>query len=182
MLSARLLALTLALCLPGGARGAGDGAERKEVPPPPPVVMLSVLSGRATLVQGEEARTLTRASGRREVKGEAYAEVGPGSEIELAWPGAASVRARGPASLEWTPARSVRVLRAQGLEAEARRGELALALPLEAAVRVERAALSVRELATGELEVSHRGGAPLRLERNGEAVLRLESGQTRRLR
>ena len=75
----------------------------------------------------------------------------------------------------------MRVLRAGVLEAEARRGQLALDLPLGYEVELARAALGVRELATGVLAVEHRGGAPLRLAREGEPAVRLESGQKRRL-
>src|SRR5262245_5506438 len=182
MLSSRSLCLALlALVASGEARGTDGGAQRKEVPPPPPLVTLAVLAGRATVVQGEEARTWTRATGRRAVEGQAYVEVGPGGEIELAWPGSASVRARGPAALEWDPARDVRVLRSLGLEAEARRGVLALSLPLGWRGRLEQAALGVQELPSGDLLVEHRGGKPLCLERGPGRKERLEGGQKRRL-
>ena len=82
------------------------------MPPPPAAAGLTVLAGRASLVQGEEVRVLTRVSKRREVRGAAYAEVGVLGEIELSWPGSASLRVRGPAAFEWTPKGEVRVLRA----------------------------------------------------------------------
>ena len=183
MVCSRSLGLAvLALLAASEARDTDGGAQRKEVPPPPPpLVMLSVLAGRASVVQGEQTSTWTRATGRRSVEGEAYVEVGPGGEIELAWPGAASVRARGPAALEWDPERDVRVLRAHGLEAEARRGSVTLYLPLGWRGRLEQAALGLQELPTGELLVEHRGGKPLRLERESGGTARLESGQKRRL-
>jgi hypothetical protein len=169
----------LALVLTGAARGAGDG---KEVPPvPPPSVALTVLAGRASLVQGEVVCTLTRASGRRMVRGDAYVELGPGGELELSWPGSATVRAKGPAALEWEPKERVHVLRAERVEAEVRRGTRTLALPLEWEARVTRAAISVRELATGELLVEHRGGEPVVLTRASETPFKLAGGRTLRL-
>ena len=180
MVSRRTLGLAvLALVLAGDARGAGDG---KEVPPaPPPSVALTVLAGRAALVQGEAVCTLTRASGRRSVQGDAYAELGPGGDLELAWPGSATLRAKGPAALEWGPTDRVRALRAERLELEVRRGSRTLALPLEWEARLARAAISVEELATGELLIEHRGGEPVELARGADVRQPLTSGSKLRL-
>jgi hypothetical protein len=162
MVSRRVACLVaLALCVSGAAGGVSDA--RKDLPPAPSVVRLSVLAGRATLVQAEELRTLTKATGARAVHGEAFLEVGAKAEVEISWPGAASLGVRGPASLEWDKERGVRVLSAEVLEAEVRRGTLALELPRGWRTELARTALSLAELAGGELVFANRGAAPIAL-------------------
>ncbi len=137
----------------------------EDAPPPPPAeVVLEVRGGRASLVQGDEVRTLTRASRKRTVRGEAYVELGPGSELSLRWSGFSSLSVRGPAALEWTPSAAdparpvLRILRFGSLEAEVRRGEQELRLPRGWTLRLGRGAVYATESARG-IRVDHRGGA-----------------------
>jgi hypothetical protein len=184
MVSKRL-AGALALCLlasaPGGrpASTAGPlGAEAtgKDLPTPPVFARLAVHAGRATLVQGEAIAILTRVSARRDVRGEAYVEIGVLGELELAWPGAASLRVSGPAALEWGPSGDLRVLRAARLELEVRRGVRAVDLPGGWAVDVGRGAIGAAERATGDWLVENRGGADVAVRRDGDAAGAIASG------
>jgi hypothetical protein len=161
-----------------GAVGAPAG---KGIPPPPAAAALTVRAGRASLVQGEEVRVLTRASKPVEVRGEAYAEVAVLGEIELCWPGSASLRVRGPAALEWAPNGEVRVLRAERLELEVRRGVRRLALPGGWSLAVERGAIGAGETASGDWLVEHRGGLDVPLAKAGEPAGALQGGARVRL-
>ena len=175
------------------ALAGADADERKDVPPRPPVeVVLKVLSGRASLVQGEKVETLTRVGGAREIAGKAYLELGTGSELELAWPGLSSVRLTGPAALEWTPPGAdpmrikLRLLRFDRLEAEVRRGSYVLDLPQAWSLDLGRGAISIEERPQGDLVITHRGGEDAKLrsrvQRAGKLPDRVTSGQRLRLR
>jgi hypothetical protein len=169
-------AIAFALALLGAGASAG-----KELPPPPAAAALTVRAGRASLVQGEDVRVLTRASKPRAVRGEAYAEVAVLAEVELSWPGSASLRVRGPAALEWTPDGDVRVLRAERLELEVRRGVRRLALPGGWSLAVERGAIGAGETPSGDWRVEHRGGSAVPLAKDGEPAGALQGGARVRL-
>ena len=156
---------------------AGTGAaSAKDLPPPPARAGLTVRAGRMTLVQGERVRVLTRASARTDVVGSAYAEVGVRAEIELSWPGSASLRVSGPAAFEWSPTGEVRVLRADRIEFEVRRGRRSVSLPGGWTLPVGRAALSLAETSVGDWNVEHRGGDAVTVENDGDAEAVLHGG------
>lgn len=103
LLTALLLVPLAPPASPGapGTPGAVGTTGPQGLPTPPPELVLEVLGGRATLVQGGEVHTRTRAQDALRLREEAYVELGPGSTLLLRRPGVASFRVEGPAALEW---------------------------------------------------------------------------------
>ncbi|MEM7309246.1 MAG: hypothetical protein AAF682_21355 [Planctomycetota bacterium] len=188
-----LPALALLLCaLPVGQQAPDAAAPvadvRKELPLRPPAEsMLRIHRGGVWLVRGESIERLTRVDGSRRVEGAAYIELGAGGEIELAWPGLASLRVTGPAALEWTPSASapnegaVQLYRFRRLEAEVRRGRRDLRLPQGWNLSLARGAVHAEERVTGDVLVHHRGGADAHLtsraQREAKLPDKVRSGQ-----
>jgi len=118
------------------------------------------------MIHDGAVRRLVPASGRVGAGGGAYLELGVGSEVEVSWPGRASLRVRGPASLDWSEADplrpALRIASLGSLELEVRRGGPTLDLP--GGWRLEAAGGALGVVETGAaLELSHHGGAALRV-------------------
>jgi hypothetical protein len=171
---------------PHAGAGAGRGDELA------PAASLRVEAGRATLVQGEQIVILTRGAAARSVRGQATLEIGAGGEVELSFPGSASLWLEGPALLEWdwseraSERPHVWLERLRALELEVRRGELLLDLPHGFLAHVGRAALRVEESAGEVLVLRHHGGDEIaiasRVPRPAGWPRRLIAGEIARLR
>ena len=152
-----LLALPLVAAIPEDSSGGN---------PAPAVVR--VLSGRATLVHGEEVEVLSRRSRSRRIEGAVYAECGPDAELDIAWRGLSSLRAEGTTAVEWeiAPATpddpAVCLVRLATLDVEVRRGTMTIELPGAWVLAVERSAVQLRECG-GRLEILHHGGQAVRV-------------------
>ena len=185
------MSLVCALLLTLGQPLAARSGPTSGAPPRAEPALVRVLSGRVTLVEGEEIRSLSRGSAPRRVVGPAFLEGGPGSEFELSAPGMVSLRLYGPTRLEWNPERGsplepfFHLDRVGRLELEVRRGRPTLLLPQAWKLRLRGGAIQVRELSSGELVVRHHGGAAVDVEslvkRPGAAPHSILAGQRVRL-
>jgi len=140
-------------------------------PPPrrPAAAVVRVLRGRLTVIQGEEIRVHTPGGSAFTLEGPAYAECGPGADVQVMWRGLSSLRLRGSGALEWevpaaTPEEpTVRIARLTTVDVEVRRGVLHFELPEGWAMKPEAAALVLQARPAGALEVHHHGGRPVRI-------------------
>ena len=139
-------------------------------------VELRVRRGRIRLALGREITSRSERDPVLEIEGPCHFEVGPRSEVELAWRGAASLRVRGAASFgiqpRDEPSPRIAFLHLESLEIEVRRGAPRLVLPEDWTLVVPGGAVTVRELPAGDLEVKNHGGAAVavesRTERSGD--------------
>ncbi len=150
-------------------------------------VELEVERGRARLLEGDEVLSLLASSGRREIRGPVHVELGPRSEVVIAWRGRMSLNVRGPAAL-WIAADPnpleprVELFFCAAADLEVRRGTLRVALAGGLELEARRSAAALVELAQGALEIFHRGGEPLRLRGpSPETTRTLASGSRTRL-
>lgn len=153
---------------------------------PPPTVqgaVVEVRKGRAVLLAGGSERTL-RPDQPQTADGKAHLEVGAGTEVQVNWPGRASVHVWGPASIEWAPdgepeadsmeqtfatrGLTFRFLDLAWADLEVRRGTHTLQLPGSWRAEIESGALYLRGLPTGPTEIRHHAGSPVSLEWVGD--------------
>ena len=149
---------------------------------------VAVLRGRANLFDGERTRMLTRASDPvRLVQG--FLEGGAGTELELLWHAAGSVRVHGASSFAFDRSASATRVDARffsSMDVESRRVPLTLDLPGGWTLHLRSAALFLRELPDGSLEIEHRAGRDVRLtsrveRKQGSFPDRIVSGERLRL-
>jgi len=172
------------------ALAPGSSPDDRAGPLSLPTARVAVQRGRILLVEGEQIVALHRGDTHK-VRHPAHVEGGTRSEVEVLWPGLASIKVRGSASFGFAPREQPPfrpVLSFQHLasaDVEVRRGSLGLVLPQGWELSIERAALYLRELPDGTLELHHRGGEPItirsRIEREEGHPERLVSGARLRL-
>lgn len=179
----RFLSLALAIFARPAAQSGGPPPLLQSWPP----VELEVERGWARLLEGDEVLSLLSSSGRREIRGPVHVELGPRSEVVIAWRGRMSVNVRGPAAL-WIAAAPTPLEPRVGLyfcasaDLEVRRGTLHVALAGGLELEACRSAAALVENPRGELEIFHRGGEPLRLRGpSQESTRTLASGARIRL-
>jgi hypothetical protein len=153
---------------------------------PPPTTqgaVVEVRRGRAVLLAGGVERTV-RPDKPQTADGKAHLEVGAGTEVQVNWPGRASMHLWGPASVEWSPdgkpsrdpmentftthGVTLRFMDLAWADLEIRRGVHTLHLPGSWRASVESGAFYLRGLPTGPTEIRHHAGSPVSLEWIGD--------------
>jgi hypothetical protein len=169
--SAALSVLAFALLLQAPALGkTGSGFEGR----------VSVLRGRAVLVDEDGSRRLLGTAEDFQAPEKAHLELGAGAEARLTWTGQASLRLWGPASIDWQPwiprvksadrepGLAWRVTELAWADLEVRRGVHRIELPGNWSARVEQSAIHLRSLPWGPIEVRHHAGSVLQMLWSGD--------------
>jgi len=154
-------------------------------PAPPSDAQLRVDSGRVvvfSLASATELCSLTRASGPRALAGGVFVQASARSDLELRWPGKASVRLAGPAAFALETAGRLELERFQNAELEVRRAGLQLALGNDIELTLASGALQVTSLPDGGVALLHRGGQPVEIGVRAQASRTLHPGERLRLR
>jgi hypothetical protein len=147
-------------------------------PRPPLPARLEVLEGRVSIATAAGVSEVRGPKRAQTLSGSVFVEIGPLARVHVDWDATASFEVNGPATLEWSPpgsdnaSLSLRVVEAQELHLEVRRGPFALALPGDRRAEIERGAVCVRSVAGGTLELFHDAGLPLLLStRTAERIV-----------
>ena len=141
---------------------------------------VEVMRGRAVLHEENGSKRLLGTREQFRTPDQAHLELGAGAELRLSWPGLASLRVWGPASLDWQPWKpsiqvpgrepglAWRVTEMAWADLEVRRGVHRLELPGDWSARIEQSALHLRSLPWGPIEVRHHAGQVLQMLWSGD--------------
>ncbi|HPF13481.1 MAG: hypothetical protein H6830_05345 [Planctomycetes bacterium] len=131
---------------------------------------IEVKTGRAELVQHADAPKSVREGESLNLEGKSHLEVGAGSEVQITYPGSASLRVWGPASLDWQPRTGAQegiewhIFQVTWCDVEVRRGHHELNLPGDWRAQIDGGSLRLRGLATGPLEMRLNAGRPVSVD------------------
>lgn len=133
---------------------------------PPRAVELRVERGRAVCAGADSSRVIMASSGLVELTGRTHLELGGGAEVQVVFPGRASLRVLGPASLEWgaTPPVGSRepltwnFFRGAEINLEVRRHGVELELPNDWQLRLEGGALRLASTIDGAFVLTNDAG------------------------
>jgi len=165
ILAPLLLSLTGVIPLTITSEPAAVTAEQPDAPLRGGYVALR--KGRMTLITDAGVEPIFGELGDRDMARRGNLELGAISEAELRWAGQGSLRAFGPASIEWTGSPftgdPLGLFDFRRLEVEVRSGELGARLPGGVLLVARRSALEVVRRSSGAFGVHHLGGQTAQL-------------------
>ena len=162
-----LFLVTTILSSSGGVADSGPVPERVFRGQAP---LVSLSSGRGTLVSADGVIQMKEADSLKELPPHGHMEVAAASEMELRWIGRGSIELIGASAFEWSGSAFgqdendlLRIIQVSSADIEVRRGPLRLGLPGQVVLTVERGALEIEANPSGKYSIRLFGGENLRL-------------------